>query len=195
MNLRKISAVGSQLLPNIRNCINTKYFHSHISQIQDISYHFIKYFRIVIIQIPLIRIKCCEHMSVHLFTPCKVARRSFREHLWHRLLKLIRNLACLITLIAIHIFLFASLGSHRPLMRICCMIHNNIQTQTDSAFSQLFCQLFQLFVCSNFRIYLFKILYRIATVIIWMRHFQKRHQMKIGDLLLRQIIQMLYHTV
>ena len=146
----------------------------------------------MIIQIPLIRIKCCEHMSVHLFTPCKVARRSFREHLRHRLLKLIRNLACLITLIAIHIFLFASLGSH---CRICCMIHNNIQTQTDSAFSQLFCQLFQLFICSNFRIYLFKILYRIATVIIWMRHFQKRHQMKIGDLLLRQIIQMLYHTV
>ena len=149
----------------------------------------------MIIQIPLISIKCCQYMPVHLFTPCKISRSGFRKHLRHSLFKLIRNFSRLIALIAIHIFLFASLGSHRPLMRICCMIHNNIQTQTDSAFSQLFCQLFQLFVCSNFRIYLFKILYRIATVIIWMRHLQKRHQMKIGDLLLRQIIQMLYHTI
>ena len=149
----------------------------------------------MIIQIPLIRIECCQYMSVHLFTPCKISRSSFRKHLRHCLFKLIRNFSRLIALIAIHIFLFASLGSYRPLMCICRMIHNNIQTQTDSTFSQLFCQLFQLFICSNFRIYLFKILYRIATVIIWMRHLQKRHQMKIGDLLLRQIIQMLYYTV
>ena len=34
----------------------------------------------MIIQIPLIRIECCQYMSVHLFTPCEISRCSFWKH-------------------------------------------------------------------------------------------------------------------
>ena len=72
--------------------------------------------------------------------------------------------------------------------------HNEIQTQADAVPAQLTGQIFQVFVCSQSRVYGVKILHCIAAVIVGVRHLQQGHQVQIRQFLLFQVRQLLCQT-
>src|SRR5699024_6475719 len=81
MNLGKIAAIGSKLFPDIGNSVQTHDIHTLICQIEHVEDHFIQYNRISVVQIPLIRIKCCHYMLLDIVQPGEVARRRGGEYL------------------------------------------------------------------------------------------------------------------
>ena len=129
-------------------------------------------------------------MFFHLLIPGKVARSRSREYLGHSPLKLCGNVVRIVALVHINILLLSRLGPHSPFVGICCMVHYNIQTQTDASFAKLCCQQLQIFVGTDLRINAGEIFHCIAAVVVRMGHFQEGHQMKIGDLLFGKVIQM-----
>ena len=79
--LRKISAVCSQLLPDIGNCVKTYNINPLVGKIKHIKDHFVKNYWISVIQIPLIGIKGSHNMFPDIIQPGKVSRRRGREYL------------------------------------------------------------------------------------------------------------------
>ena len=116
MYLRKISAIGSQLFPDIRNRIDTDHVDTFIGQIQHIIDHFVHNNRIPVIQIPLIWIEGGHYKFFHIIQPGKVTRCGCREYLRNRLFKLRRYIIIIIEIISIHVFPLSGSGSFCPLM-------------------------------------------------------------------------------
>ena len=116
MYLLKVSARGSELFPDIRNCIDPDDVHSLICEEQEIIHHFVEYPRIPIIQIPLIRVKCRHYKMSGFRYPCKIPRCGCREHLRNRFFKFSRDIIIIIEEITAHVFSVTVLCLYRPFM-------------------------------------------------------------------------------
>ena len=172
MYLRKISAVGSQLFPDIRNGIDTDDVDTFVSQVQHVVDHFIHNYRIPVVQIPLIWIERRHNEFLYIIQPGEVTRCSCREYLRNGLLKLRRYIVIIIEIVPIHIFAFSGSGSSCPLMIFGCMVHDEIHTQADAFFPALVCQAFQIFHGTQFRLYFSEIADRISAVALSFRRLQ-----------------------
>ena len=62
VNLFQVTARSSQLFPDIRNRVNTDHIHSLVCKEEEVVHHLIENTGISVVQIPLIRIKCCHHL-------------------------------------------------------------------------------------------------------------------------------------
>ena len=164
MHLFQISTCSSKFFPDIRHRIDSYNIYPLICQIQKVIYHLIKYSRITIIQIPLIRIKCCHHIMTGFRKISKIPRCCCRKHLRHRLFVFLRYLFIIIKEIPAHIFPFAGSGAPRPLMIFRSMIHDKVHTYIDVFFMTLFCQLCKILHCPQIRTYLTKIRHRITSI-------------------------------
>ena len=114
--LFEISAGSSYFFPDIWHRINSYDIYSLICQIQEIIHHLIKHSRIAVIQIPLIRIKCCHYIMAVLRKIRKVSRSCCRKYLRYCLLVFLRYLIIIIEEIPAHILSFASSCPLRPFM-------------------------------------------------------------------------------
>ena len=134
MHLRKIPALCPQLFPDIRYCINTDNIHPLVGEEQEIIHHFIKYARILIVQVPLIWVKRRHYIVSCIRKICKVARSCCRKYLGNSLFISPWNIIVIIKEIATHIFAVSLPGADCPLMVFRCMIHDKIHTQVHSLF-------------------------------------------------------------
>ena len=116
VDLGKIPALSSQLLPYIWHGVDTDNINSFICQIKEVIHHFIKYPGILIIKIPLVRIKGGHDKMAGVRKPGKIAWSRGREHLRHSFFIHRRNGIIIKKEIAAHIFAFSGAGALRPLM-------------------------------------------------------------------------------
>ena len=195
MYLRKIPALSSQLLPDIRNRVNPDDIHSLIGKIQEIIHHLIKYPGICVIQIPLVGIETGHNMVPDLRQPRKIPRRCSRKYLRHRRLELSRNIKAVIEEIPAHILAVPLSCLHCPLMILGSMVHYKIHAQVHSLVMAFLCKLRQILHCSKIRPYLPEISYRIAPVGPALRCIQKRHQMNTVHITVLQIRKLLPYSL
>ena len=191
VDLRKVPAAGPKLLPDIGDRVDAEDLHAQVGKEQDVRRHLVEHDGILIVQIPLIGVKGGQHIFFHLLAPGKIARRGGGKYLRHGLLKLRGNIIGIVALIPVLIFLLPGLRPHRPLMGVRRVVHHHVQAEADPPLPQLSREDRKLTVGPDLRIHRAEVLHRVAAVIHGVRHLQKGHQMQIGDLLLRQVIQLL----
>ena len=190
MHLRQVPALRSELLPDIRHCIQTDNIDTVIAEIQHIGRHVVENSRIAVVKIPLIGIECGHDDLPHLRAPGEIPGRGGRENLRHRLFKLIRNRPIVEEEEHILVFLFSPLRANRPLMILAGMVHDKIKTHTHAVPMALARQLREIRHRPELRLHGAKIRHRIPAVAPILRALQKRHQMQIVDPALFQIIEM-----
>ena len=135
-----------------------------------------------------------EHKLVHVFHIGKVPGCGSGEHFGHGFFKFGRDVIRIKTHIPVHIFPFPSPGTTGPFMGIGRVVHHEIQAQTNAPLTQFRCEFLQFFIGPNPRVHLAEIFYCITAIVFPFRHFQKGHQVQIGQLLFRQVIQLFHHT-
>ncbi len=133
VDLRQIAAVGTELLPYIRNGIEPDYIHSPVGQIQHVLSHVVEYHRVGIVQIPLERVERCHYYLEDVLEVRKAPRRSLREYLRHRLLEFIRDIPVVIEEVLFLRSLVSLAGSLRPFMVLTCVIHYKIKAKPYSS--------------------------------------------------------------
>ena len=190
MNLGKIAAIGSKLFPDIGNSVQTHDIHTLICQIEHVEDHFIQYNRISVVQIPLIRIKCCHYMLLDIVQPGEVARRRGGEYLRTGLLIKSGNVIGVKEEIAVLIFPFPCACALRPFVILGGMVHNEVQTYADSAFMAGGSNRCEILHGSQFRLYGTEICHSVTAVAAPFRGSQKRHQMQIVHITFLNIIQL-----
>ena len=177
MYLRQISALGSELFPDIRNRIDSDNVHSLICEEQEIIHHFVKHPRILVIQIPLIRIKC-RHYKMSCFRhPSEIAWCSCRKHLRYRFFKFSRNIIIVIEEITAHIFSVAVLCLYCPFMIFGSVIHYKVHAEIHLSLMTILRQIRQIRHGSKLGLHLAEIGNRISSVRFSFRRIQERHQM------------------
>ena len=177
MDLWKISALCSQLFPDIGDRVDPYDIHSLICQEKKIVHHLVEHARISVIQIPLIRIKCRHHIMPCIWKPCKIPRRRSREHLRHCLFVFLRDRVIAVEEIPAHTFPFSAPCPHCPFMILRCMVHDKIHTQIHPLLVTGICQCGQIIHRSELRLYFPKVCHCIPAVRTPLRGVQKRHQM------------------
>ena len=177
MYLWKISAACPHFLPDIRNCIDPQNVNPLIDQEKEIIHHFVKHPRILIIQIPLVRIKGSQHVVSDFRKPGEIPRCSFRKYLWHCFL-IFSDIVFIVTeKIPAHIFAFTHSCLLCPFMIFGSMVHYKIHTQIHVFFVAGFSQICKVFYGSKFRLYFSEIRNRIASIGSSLWRIEKRHQM------------------
>ena len=164
VHLLQIAAVRTQFFPDIGNRVNPNDIHSLVCQIEEVVHHFIEHPGISVIQIPLVRIKCCHDIMPHFRQVSEVARRSCREYLRDGFFILLRDRRICIEEIAAHVFSVSLTRLLGPLMIFRGMVHNKIHTQTYAFLMAFFCQFSQIIHRAEFWFYPAEICYRIAAV-------------------------------
>ena len=165
VHLWKVAAAGSQLLPDIWNCVNAENLHAQIGQEQDVCRHLIENRRIPVVQIPLIGIKGGQHILLHFLAPGKIPRRGGGKNLWHGLFKLRGDLPGVITIIPVLVLLFSGLRPHRPFMGVRRMIHHHVQAETDPPFPQFSRKRRQFPVRADLRVHRAEVFHCVSAVV------------------------------
>ena len=132
MYLRQIPAACAKLLPDIGHRVDPQHIYPVIGQIKQIVHHDVKYIRIRVIQIPLIRIECRHHVFPDILQPGKVAGSCGGEHLGAGLFILSGYIVAVKEEIPILILLFSRPGPPGPFVLLRGMVHDEIQAQTDA---------------------------------------------------------------
>ncbi len=193
--LRKIPAVGAQLLPDVGNRVDADDVDSAVGKVQKIPCHLVEYDRVPVIQIPLIGIERGHHILAQLRKIGEIPRCRLGEHLRHGALKLRRQAVIVVEEIPVLVFSFSCPRTPCPLVLLGCVIHNEVQADTDSPAVAVLCQLRQILHRPQTRQYLSKIRNRVAAVAPALRRVQKGHEMQIIDAALLQIIQVTAHSL
>ena len=164
VHLFQIAAVRTQLFPDIRDGVNSDNIHSLVRQVKEVVHHLVKHPGISVIQIPLIRVKCCHYIMSHFRQISEISRRCCRKYLRNGLFILPRNRGICVEEITAHIFTVSLPGLYSPLMILRRMVHNKIHAQTDSPVMTLFRQFSQIVHCAKLRLHLAEICHRISSV-------------------------------
>ena len=127
----EVPAVCSQLLPDIRNCVDADNVNSRICEEQEIVHHLIKYPGISVIQIPLIGVKGSHNVMAKLRQIRKIAGSRGRKYLGYCLFKLSRDRIIIIEEVTAHIFSLTPAGTYCPLMVLGGMVHDEIHAHAD----------------------------------------------------------------
>ena len=102
MDLRQIPAVRPQLFPNIRDRIHTDHIHAPVGQIQHIVRHVVEDHRIMIVQVPLVRVERGHDDLAHVIQPGEITRRCRREYLRNGFFVPVRDIPVIVEIIAAH---------------------------------------------------------------------------------------------
>ena len=179
MDLRKVPAVGAELLPDIGHCIEAHDIHAVIAEIQHVCGHVIEDRRVCIIEIPLVRIESRHDDFLRFFIPGEVSRRCCREDFRNRLFVFVRNGPVIIEEVPALIFRISLSCFYRPFMIFAGVIHDEVQTERNAPLMAFLRQRGKILHRAELRIHLSEIRHRVAAVASSFRAFQQRHQMKI----------------
>ena len=98
-----------------------------VGPIEDHVQHLHKYFRIAVIEIPLVLVKDRHHPFLRLFIPGEIARIGLRKDLRHRLLKHIRDGAIIKHVEIVLVLRITRNRLLHPRMLIGGMVNHNIE--------------------------------------------------------------------
>ena len=116
VDLGKISAVGTQLLPDVGYRVNSDHVHPLVSQEQEVVHHLIKHPKIAVIQIPLIGIEGGHDKVAAIVQPSEITRSGSGENLGNGLFILRRDRPVIEEEIAAHILPVSLTGFPCPFM-------------------------------------------------------------------------------
>ena len=190
VHLRQVPAGSPESLPYIRNGIKANDIDAVVAQEEHVLRHVVEHGRILIIQVPLIRIERGHHDLVRLTAPGEVTGRCLRKYLGDRLLKLIRDIPVIIEKIPLLVFLLPGFGTLCPLMVLARVIHDEVQAHAHSLIMAFFGKGGQVPDRAELRLDIPEIRYRISSVGTACRAFEERHQMDIIDTALFEVIKM-----
>ena len=179
MYLRKITTVGTQLLPDVWCGIKSYNINTVITQVQHVSSHVIEHNRISVVEIPLVWIKGSHHHLMNRLAPGEIAGCRSRENLWYGFFKSVGNIPVIVEEISVLVLLLTISCTTGPLMIFRSVIHNEIHAHTHSVPVALFRKFLQIFHGSQFRLYPAEIRNRISAVRTSLRALEKRHKMNI----------------
>ena len=177
MDLRQIAVIRAELLPDIRNSIQTDNVDSVIAEVQHVRRHIIEHDRIAVIEIPLIRVEHRHDRFSDRLDPGEVTGSSRREDLRDRLLKFIGDRPVIIEEISVLIFLLSGTGALCPLMILTRVIHDEVKADAESLRMAVLRELIQIFHRAEFRLDFSEIRDRITAVAAVLRALKERHQM------------------
>ncbi len=195
VDLRQIPAVRAEPLPDVRNRIETDDINAVIAEEKHIGRHVIEDCGITVIKIPLIGIKSRHHDLSRLLTPGKITGCRLREDLRNSLFKFVRDVPVIKEEVSRLAFRIPSLGFPRPLMILTCMVHDKIKAYAHSAAVAFLRKIRKVLHRTELRLDTAEIRYRIASVAASPWTLKKRHQMKIIDPALFQVIYMAFHAL
>ena len=164
MHLGEIAALGAKLFPDVRNRVDPDNINATVSQVEEIIHHFIKYPGVLVIQIPLIRVKTGHNKMACIRKPGEIARRCRRKYLGHGLFIHGRDRIIIKEEIPAHVFPFSGPGPLRPLVVLRCMVHDKIHADVDAFFVAGFGQILQILHGAKLFLHLAEIRHRIAAV-------------------------------
>ena len=195
MNLHQIAAGCPKLLPDVRNRVETNHVHTLVAQVQHVIRHVVKYRRVPVIQIPLVRIKGCHDNLSRFLAPGEIPRSCRRKDLGDRLFKFIRDRPVIKEKVPVLVFLLAGSRSPGPFMVLAGMVHHEIKAQAHAPPMAGIRKRLQILHASKRRIDTPEIGYGIASVAAPLRTLQKRHQVEVIHSALPDIIQVLLHSL
>ena len=194
VDLRQIAVIRAELLPDIRDSIQTDNIDAVIAEIQHIRRHVIEHDRIAVIEVPLIRIEHRHDRLTDLCAPGEVAGGSRREYLRDRLLKFIGDRPVIIEEISVLILLLARAGTLRPLMILARVVHDKVEADAESLLMAVLREIIEIFHRAELRLDLSEIRDRVTAVAPVLRALEKRHQMNEIRAAFLNIIKVLMHA-
>ena len=191
--LWQIPAGGAERLPDIRHRIEADDVRTLVAEEEQILGHVIEDRRICVVQIPLIRIEGRHDHLLHRIAPAEVSRRSRREHLRHRAVKIIRNVPVVKEKVAVLKLLLAGTGTSRPLVILRGVIQRKVETNAHTVLVALRRQRREILHGAELRLHCAEVRNRIAAVGPPLRAGEQRHQVNVGRTRLLQVREMFPH--
>ena len=179
MHLRQVPAVGSQLLPDIRNGVQTDHVDAAVGKEQHVGRHVVEDHAVGVVQIPLIRIEGGHDDLTAVLKPGKVARRRGREDFGHGLFIHGRNVPAVVEIIAGTGGRVSFPGQLCPGVLLAGMIHDKVESDADAGLVAVGGKLFKILHGAELRLDLPEIGNRISAVVLALGTVEERHQMEI----------------
>ncbi len=194
VDLRKVPAVRSQRLPDIRRRIEPDDVNTVVAQIQHIRRHIVEDHRIAVIQVPLIRIERRHDDFPGFFAVCEISGSRGGKDLRHRLLELFRYLPVVKEEISVLIFLLPRSRAFCPLVILARVIHHKIKADADAAAVAFLRKVSEILHGPQFRLHLPEIRHRIAAVAPSFRTLKKRHEVHVIRAAFLDIVKVFLHA-
>lgn len=192
---RQVSAVGSQLFPDIGNGVDTDNVDTYVGEEQEVVHHLIEDPGIAVVQIPLVRVEGGHNIVADLREISEVTGSRRREYLRNSLLVLLGNPVIVKEEITAHILALSSSCADCPFVILGSMVHNEVHANADLLIVAGLGQILKIVHRAKFRLYLAEVGNGITAVRTAFGSLQKRHQMYIVDTALLQVIQLGFYAL
>ncbi len=192
VDLGEIAAGGAQLLPDVGHRVDAQHLHPQVRQMEKIGGHVVEHRRVFVVQVPLVGMKGGADVFLHLRLPDEAAGGGFREDIGDGLFHLLGDIRGVKADIPVDVFLLPGLGPHGPFMGIRRVVDDKIQAEAHPPAAHGGGEALQILVAPQGGVHLAEVLHRVPPVVFRVGHFQKGHQVQVGDALLGKVVQLLF---
>ena len=195
VHLRAVAAVGAELLPDIRDRVQTDHVHALIGEEEEVLRHVVEHDGVAVVEIPLIGIEEGHHDLAAVVEPGEVARRRRGEDLRHRALILERKVPVVEEEVAASRHRVARSRGARPGMILARVVHHEVEADAHVLLVAELGELVQLLHLAELRLHLAEIRHGVAAVAPLRHGLEKRHQMQVVHAAVLNVVELLHHAI